>query len=711
MSLFSQTRDFFQASQRARLNQRLESAFPFLKHLSFLAGLFIFSFFFHQLSLTPYDLRQLPPEADDVYAYALRGMLLEECLTDPCGGVEEIKRRTLDEGGEIPKNLDELTLFLRLSHLGPPLHPALMTGFHALGLDWLASYQAVGVLTFGLLVVGVAGLLWVLVGPGAAGVGLFLLGVHIFRSQGLTLPPVPGRLALGIALIAWWLIVALPKPRPSLSLFWVILLLLTHPIGVALGGVTAGFHAWVAFPKRPGEAVGVFVTGAVLVVSVWLAPRFLSHPELFFQPLSWFPADPAWQGWAGIKHNIAGAQGTLLSDAGLYGGILPWGVALLVGWLTLTRARRYHLTGILLGVAGLLGLSLVIIFPGHEASVFNRIWVPFAILLAGIFGRGAWSVVAFIPQLYATWRKAFSPREALPPQTSLSLPWPTLALVTLLWFAMSATIAWSGFQHQYQGYFKHHEMHARFLLRQDHAPDWEQPRLLTELFQEGDLIRYGDIVTLSHYLLAGAQDIPALFDASPRASLEPGVRFIAVQNPLLGKKGAFSWPGNFRQGGFQLQPGGWLGLSAERPISWRSLKFRVQNPSQQAVTLSWRAWQDGFTSPPDHPGFSVPPGADDWFILAEPPGTGERFQLYLPVDSSQLVRIKGIRTDGLTRPRFPWGSGIRLHFDRKAGFPSQWQLRFDGSSFSRWIPLGHDAQVIADGGFTLLLELDPYDHP
>lgn len=249
-------------------------------------------------------------------------------------------------------------------------------------LRWASALvEVAGVL---LMAAGMGWFLMELCGPAAAGIAMAVMAFAVLPNQGIY-SFIPSTLSLSCGLLLWAYLLRFGNGARAWLVFAVALAMVgLHPIAkvyVALSPMVLWLRLGrLADCKAPAVLRTTAACAAAIAIGL-LLPLML--PELRPPPSAIMGAVDLREG---LARNLS-AVGPLLLDPVLRKNLL-W-AALFLGALVVARRRIFtrSFSMPLLGVLGLLGISLVYFLPGYPAELFTRLLVLFVLFGAAAGGR------------------------------------------------------------------------------------------------------------------------------------------------------------------------------------------------------------------------------------------------------------------------------------------------------------------------------------
>ena len=671
-----------------------------LESLIFLVGLLLYLVLQTGLVAVPMQHRAVPVETDDAYTYILKAAELRECFTQDCPALNDLRLQLQEPTNDVKNAWIRYREYLRAFVVYHPLHSILLAGLNAAGLTWDQAYNAI--VLAGSLLIGfaIAAWLWSLWGRAPAGLALLLLSLSLFPGQGLHYV-VPSNLALGIAILAWAVIIQ----KRSRAIGWVLALLVAmlamHSTGRLYALVTLGLYYLLADLKKPFWPWRNWITrlsrrqwllfglGLLLVALAFLLPILVHRPDMQVRP---DPLPPNKMIWDSYRDQLFQALNILQDWLKSQVGWLITGTLLVIG-LYSTPAERRRVVLIFLVIIGLLLVtSLIFLLPHYPAEAFMRIWIPFAILLTGLIAQAAWSWMIAVAHWFAGMR-SHKRQPFNNPQWILSPYGWNCALLVILGLVFSQLFI----IRLQTGSLLIRETAKIMTWKQFIQPDTTQPALLLE--RGCATVLYHDEVPMHYYFSRGALQCGAVYlpaiKGTPLADewikQNPDLQYVVAWNPSV--------ESSLITGGstLALHPGDRLQV-LDTQSAPAQLLLENTGPSQILTVTPLKGDQPAkkYTFK-----LELPEHSSNWYSLETAPGsTGWLVQMS---ETGERVLVKGLRTDPGSELFWPWDSGITMNFISADTQISPREIKFETSALAP--TPGQPMRILADGGDILLAEI------
>ena len=611
--------------------------------------------------------RSLPPEPDDAYVYLSKAPQMEQCFLQGCPALRDLREQVnvKEPYGPAWEAARARIFTLTVYH---PLQTVVLIAVHHLGLSWELSYKIAWSAGSLLFLIGIAWLLHALFGPGAAGLGLFLLAFQVFANQGLHYV-VPSNLALGIGLIVWARILSKKGKAAWCLLLGSVAMVAMHPVGRIYAIIAILLHLTAGESPWRGRTLLAALGGAAVVAAAFLLPHLIAHPDLIR------PAEPIPDGFTYLKY----AHDTFRELTGnlyrLFVGVagLPVFLFTLVAGAWLLPPERKRAVGRMVLILGFfLIISLFYVMPHFPGDVFRRLWIAMAILLTGVCGYGIFAMLRYAGLLLGTGR-------ATPVTEFLGIP--TLRLssrkIGVLLLAVVVAIL---LQTAHDGTNTLKETIHKVIGRYQYAYNLDQPGLLLSQAREGDKVLYSSLFNLPFYLTHGALDLGAVYYPAVRGTpLEKEwaeneqVRFAVVMNPL-------NWFQTGHEGKIPLNRYSQVQARFPRLENIAVVRLRIENPTAEAKTLAAVLRSDKGEEV-QSPSLSLAPGQTEWLkIPAQGLGWTGALGVTLRGDLKKLF-LHGLNMDQ-SQTLWPWDREAALTFIRDEDGGKSYTVRFKADAGS-----------------------------
>ncbi len=619
------------------------------------------------MSALPIAERSLPPGGSDAYSYISKARVMRDCFALDCRAMSELRAQLAPNPAEsLVVERARWAQAHRAVYWYHPLHSAALLGLEAAGLSWEAALNALAIAGAAVTVLGIAWFLVALVGTGPAAFGLVVLaftvhpgfhGIHWF---------VPSNIALGLAFglwaallgrrrgAAWWL--------PAMAL----LLGGLHPIGKILVAMALALHLYLEW-RDGGRLKPVAATMTATVVAV-LAPEIAGwlsgHPALQRPVPPWPEATSYLAGIAGNAGAALDAVRDWLAGMGEWAAVPFLGAGAVAFMIWDGGRARLPAAMFLAAAAG----SLVFVFPDYEAELFVRLWVPAAVVLAGLVGHAMWQLI----RREGPWRLA---------GVSRPVRLAVLGLAAVLAFEVAGTRIGTGAVELARTY---RTMATWVETRVDHG----QPGRLDAFLGPGERVLFLHEYPLYHFLTYGPLDRGLVYGPAVASSARAddwlvanaGVRYGATFHPAY-----YGW--------VPLVPRVTLHVEAREMLP-EGVTVRLVNRGAKTDVLV--AGADTAT---------VPAGWVGWLTLPTPPNA-RTLRLSVPRGSPAL-HLTGLRLAPGQYTHWPWERGVRLLLEGARRGPGRGPNGpFAIALGSRLPPACSAGAVVEDFGGIVLFETD-----
>lgn len=462
-------------------------------HAVFAFGLMVFLTSRLALTLISAFNGSFAAQPDDAYAYIAKTPQMYSCFFQDCPALVDIEAQVSRPTTDPVTNLERLRTHLRYIAHYHPFYSVLLMPFHAAGLSWEQAFNALSVVGAVFMTATLAWFLCAIWGAGGAGVGLFILAFVILRGHGLH-TVVPSTLALAIALGMWAAVIE----RRSWCFATVglggVAGLLVHPLGVLYFLIALGLFLWLE--PRPWRArEWIFIVAMISLVGLFAAkPWLITSPSVDTSP---YPLAEGAERIALWLENLKASPSVMWGLIAALGNPIAVLMLATVGIVMVPKERRRALLGFTLLLAAVLAVSLFHVLPLFPAETFMRVGVAGVLILAGGLGQAIWLWL----RMLGKGLKGIADRKQR--DSAISSPLGRFAaLVVLGAFAATWTVGqttWRG-THSIAAQIENSVEKFRPVL-----VDENQIQRLLEISDAGDDILYEDEVTLSAYLINGAE--------------------------------------------------------------------------------------------------------------------------------------------------------------------------------------------------------------
>ncbi|MBI5814389.1 MAG: hypothetical protein HZB29_02120 [Nitrospinae bacterium] len=663
-------------------------------------GAFLFFALQLALSLTPIALRTSPLETDDAYVYIFKAAQLESCFFQGCPAMDDL-RRQLTAPADGPKMAAKRAEYYGQAFIVHNLlHSAILSAIHKLGAGWDTAYNITSSVGAALSYLSIAWLFLEYLGAGAAGMALLALAPMVFAGHGIQYMA-PGSLTTGMAILTFALMRRWRDWAGPILVTACAAMVMNHSAGRIYALMAIVYYLLTASRPMRQRFLAAGVSMAIVIIYS-LAPLFVIRPELGSLSVG---AQPGLLDVSSrlslIGPNIEKAGEIIGQWAGFYFGVPLTAVLLIAGAALIPRRRRTAYLALLIVCLLTLAATLLHIYPGMPATLFERIWTFAAILLSGLIGQALWKFIELPLRL-----RQNRPAAAL-----------ILAAALLGSAAMSAGRfkVWA-----LDKGFKMREAAETAIVRYNTLLDESQPAKLLARAVPGEQVLYGDMISMLFYLSNGAHSLGAVFlpgvKGEPEEKRLTGdnarIRHIVARNPVTLLPIA-------SQGALRITSFDKLEIRFEGKNTPDYAMLDVTNRSAETVNLALEP-VDGKEAQT----FTLKPGFAGKIKLelkkASPPA-GHIFRIK---EMDGEVILRAINLPGSGAYIWPWDQGVSLTYwkTRQRPIVKLWEkglfvtpqnalkpdeeyrtARFDSSAL--FPSFGRPVTVIDDNGYTVLAQL------
>jgi len=663
----------------------------------------------------------LTPEVDDALTYVLKSRQMEECFTQNCPALQDLRHQLLQITSDPKAEQQRLLASAKVFPVYHLLFSVVLVGLSKLGMSLMEAYRFLWYLSPAIFGLAFAYWLSVLLGPGPAGVALILLAFKVFPDTGLH-HLVPSNFTMALAVMIWARIISRQGQAPWTLFLGSLVLIGMHLIGVIYAGMAALLALAVAPPeKRKRVWVTVSAVAATITIGL-LVVRFIKRPFFVFPFLIPVGDHPLRDWLVGVGRNFFQIiVENVRLEAGLWGALPLFCGALALGLGTLTPSARRPVFRMLLIYGVSLG-GLLFFVSNHPADVLLRLWIPLVVLLFGLVGQAFWYVLG----LSLVWWRQY--RLASPGKVSLDFKhfWPVVALAVLLGYAGDM---------MFRGGEQVLVMSKFLRERQPLALDPGQPEVLLKHARPGDRVVYTSFILMPYYLIHGALRLGAAYyhpafqgtSLATKGLSRPHLRFVVAFNPTVYhpsfegvpehrwwittpefRFSPLSRPRKFgpaaRDGKIPADHYRWLDLRMMTQDFPKTLRVRLDNPGRRGALVVVPLNQAGEPLEQYRQKLQVPARWSGWLpvdLAAMPSASAFRIIFPRGEDHYQL----GGLTFGADSLHWPWAQKARLTFYPRGGETEPFSVSFNPAALLPPSLKGRQVTVLDDRGSSVLLQL------
>lgn len=652
-------------------------------------GLAVFLLAQGYVTMYPFLNKEVPPEADDAFAYITKAVQMKECFFQDCPALIDLLAQASDRESDADPFL-KFQVFSKTILIYHTLHSAVLVGLNGLGMSWEMAYLAVWAAGFILITAGAALLLSVLFGPGGAGIALMIL--PFFRNDGFDFM-IPTNMVTALALALWAAVLTRVRGLPYLIVLGTLVLLPLHMIGILHVMVLLALYWLTASrPLEKGQLAATLISLGLVAIHLAL-PLVMSKPEFNVGPFtdSWFGP------LALFPENFKTVVTTLTRFIENHGGYVICGLLLGIGAVFNDRVRRHRVT-LVLGLC--LGLVVASFLPRAPvpSNAFHRILTPFLVLLCGLMGRAGW---VWLKESAGWLRQALTGTGPdRPEEDSIPGPnrWRQVGLV-LLGLVLIRVVVFGAMDFRASA----KPVVDYLISRKDFRFDPAQVELLTSQARPGDVVFYRNIVPMQYYLNHGALKYGAVMalllsgDKEERENwLEthpPG--FVVTGSPFWGLSDGRPYSDRpiYQRGGAFIPPGTGLSISLAGPRPLAGLEFMVEWPEAPGkVRLKVRNGTSYSLT-----GSAKEPGR---LVLVESKGDSAKS---FTISGTKPFRLIGFRLEEDQPTRWPWDKGVDFKTQPRGSGVAVRNIRLETSAMN---PLSDKKlEVLDDKGSSVLFRV------
>lgn len=499
-----------------------------LSWLILLSGLVVWIAVQGSFVLEPLRTRALPPEADDSLAYLVRTQEMQECLTQDCPAISDLRQQIYD-GSNDPDVLWQRRLASFPFPFYHPLFSAILLLLKKYTLDLVAAYKILWGLAPIFFGIGFACLLSALWGNAAAGLALGLLAFKVFPGSGLHYVT-PANLAMGISVFVWAKIIRSHGDAPWTLFPGSIAAMMMHPVGI-IYSLISSFMIWVVAGTGNKRKIRfVFISLLTFICLTFLVPVVFKKPNLFniLHYLGHLPGIAQL-----IKNFLSSTVGMLTQTVrlkeGLFGSFSLFCFITSLGLLAAPKEERKIIMGMVFVYSVFLFFALFHTdktwSPGE---LFWRIGIPLVAVLFGAIGKCA----SLAMEKSLTFIKDYLKDTEGLREFSIQRIWPILILALVTGYSLDMILSGSEQIYATQKY-----MQNRMALRFDAA----QPELMLSQARPGDRVLYTSTMIMASYFIHGAMQMGAVYyhpafrntSVASEWLTRKNLRFAAAYNPTV----------------------------------------------------------------------------------------------------------------------------------------------------------------------------------
>ncbi|WP_316977635.1 hypothetical protein [Shumkonia mesophila] len=636
------------------------------------------------VTLGPALHRVLPVEPDDALTYLLRTAQMVECPRQDCVALEDLRVQlsAVMDDPQLAAPVQEAYWHVFLNHV--PGYSLTAAVLRTLGLSFFQTYNVLTIL--GGIAIAVGAAIWAraLVGAWAGGIAVVLFALTYFVGHGL-IWIVPSNMTLGMAMLAFGLLVERREQRGMIPFFLLVLMaamLSWHSIGRFYA--VALLLSYAALVRRPY----VRVDWIFLTIGVGLVGASEALPYVIERPLLRMPIVPLpFEGTAldAVLANVREMPRIVARSAIAtlgYGGLVA---VVVIAALTLPRWRRWPFLLFLAGFGGLCAASLLHLSPRIPAEIFARFWVPLALLLSCAF---AWVLLSAAKVAVPLMETYLAAGAAGPEKRGDSILREGLALLLLLGMLCGAML------HVIVGAYAIVRAERMVSARDDFAYFPDSVTLLRDSDGRCGRIFYSRKEVMFAHFLDGAMDCRVYWNPSGKRDLAGSgfadVRRVAFFNPVRHNQG---WVDLAPSSGvvvdFERTPTGspYLLLRGRGEVEWKLVDAKERTIAKDRIAIE--------------------EGPATWRQLD---ASAWRPQLRLILTTrTGRVEMGGIRIAGTAAVpadrnpvRWPWGEGVRMKYFPRVphqDVPAA-DIAFDAALWAN--VSGRPLRVLDDRGFGVI---------
>ncbi|HMK35772.1 MAG TPA: hypothetical protein VK463_11940 [Desulfomonilaceae bacterium] len=666
--------------------------------------------------------RPLLPEAKDTLTYVLKTRQMEECFSQNCPALQDLREQmSASQNPEVARQSS--LLGSRIFPIYHPLWSAIILGVKGLfGLDLETAYKVIWTLGPAFFGLAFACLLTSLWGPAAAGFALMLLAFKIFPDTGLHYVE-PSNLTMGLATLIWARIISKRGDAPWSLVIGSLALITMHPIGRVYSAMAACMALVMPeFSLTPRRYLPIVCTFCLVALAFVRLP-FYGNAGIVTLSLLPSGESPVLK----LLQNAVESFSRIIIESvrlgeGLFGSIPVFCGAVVMGYCLLNSACRVIVIRLTL-LYGFFIFALLFWVSSHPGDVQLRMWIPLVVILFGAVGRSlAFSLRGSADFLVARWQNRDTGKEI-----SLRNSWVVIALAVLCGYCFQMVT--TGAEHVVA---TAEHMQKREPLRFEPS----QPELLLSRAKPGDRVLYTNMTAVPYYFIHGAMRLGAVFyhpameqDSSETAWLtRPDLRFAvtynpAVYHPAFDGLDEYRWwvtAPDYRYSALNTRqirnPLMWEGSLRAADVKWIEIEPQTKDfPKELRLLVSnpGKPCRIGLIPPDQREGLSpqflvaadVPANWSGWVNLdVTNYARDSRFKIAFPEAANKLL-VQGI-VFGKDTLHWPWSQKAMLTFMPKYPNTGPITRSYDPAAVLPDPLKTMDVKVLDDNGSTVLFEIN-----
>ena len=650
-------------------------------------GLAVFLLAQGYVTVYPSLVKEVPPEADDAFAYITKAVQMKECFFQGCPALRDLLAQTEDKTSDA-RPLIKFQIFSKTVLIYHPLHSALMVGLEGLGFSWEGAYVALWVVGFLLMTASVAFLLSALFGQGGAGLALMIL--PFFRNDGIDFI-IPNSMVTALAMLLWSAALTRVRCLPYLIVAGALIMLPLHMIGIVHLAFLLLLYWLTAEQLRDRTRI------RTTLVCLGLAGIYLALPLILSRPvLSVGAFGQSWHGpLALFPENFKAVVTTLIRLVNAHGGYVICGLLLGIGAVFNTPLRKHRIVLVLWMCLGLVAASFLPRAP-IPSNAFHRILAPCLVFFCGLMGRAAW---VWLKESGAWLLRALTgigPREIPVGEWS---GWKAVGLV-VVGLVLVRVFVFGALEFRASAA----PVVDHIISRKDYRFLPEQVELLASRARPGAVVYYRNLVPMQYYLNHGALKFGAVLEvllSSDPEQREAWLRenppeFVVTGSPFWGLSDGRPYDDRpiYQHGGALILPGTGIQITLSEPRLAADLEFLVEWPGRAGqVRLASGGKVYPLQTDDQNPGrlkVRAPEGASQ-----------KRYTL----KGTEPVRLLGLSLDRGQASSWPWNRGVAVRTVPSSASVEAREIQFDTALLN---PLtDRNLEVLDDRGSSILFGVVP----
>ncbi|MBI4665133.1 MAG: hypothetical protein HY751_01850 [Nitrospinae bacterium] len=629
--------------------------------LVFVAGFSLFFAMKMAIVAIPILYRSAPVESDDAYSYIYKASQMRSCFFQDCPAMDDLREQLLSTTGDGGQKAKRLEFYSKIFIVYQPLQSLIINALHAAGLSWENAYNTF-VIGGGLFLFSAIGFcMYILAGPGPAGIGLGLMSLYRMQEQGFHYIS-PSNVVVGMGFLMWGVIAIRRDKAATPMMVAAPLLLALHTIGQLYVVITGAMYTLLSNSRKSRRFMAAIASLIAFLAVAHFLPHLVTRPDMKSAEIgaggapvtrmdivkdNWGKAETIIEEWQTrwFDRNIMLA----LAVAGLFAAVYRkrWGYLALLALLTSALAA-----------------SLLHRHSVYPAVLFMRIWPSTAVLLTVLAGFAVWEALTMAASAISAMAKRLYDRQVPLFNESALAALKIVAAIAVYGVATGWGADWDRRLEDSKWDMRYAMESA--LARYDTFFNPEQPKILAAVAKPGESVIYTDIVSLLFHLSYGSNRfgavlVPAVKNTPDKAKWiddNPSIKYLVTKSPV-------SVMPNASADGLTVSYYDNMVIRGLRQAGAESVFLLLANKSSQSVALDIVPLSaEGADEPKGAAREELAPGFTGWkrFYLAKPCGAGGvalRSQ-----EPQSAVLLRGVKTGFNSSVNWPWDTGLSIAYLR-----------------------------------------------